>query len=240
MIKTKLLFILFLGMQAFYQTQSQEVLINEQPDYSETLSLWGPNRKNHIQFIMGLNNHLPIGEKPIPIKYFASVGFSEQLQYKKKLSQTFSLLLSGGFEHDRLIFPESANSVFTDKQSHQKENLRLNWMVAQAFLRINFDKHRGNYSGIYCDLGIYSGYLLGSRLVTKDIEMPETKSHAIKKTVYRSINSVNMSKRGMILRLGYNFMAIKYQIQFSEPVFYPDVSFNYPCHQIGIICSIPR
>ena len=221
-------------------SQSQEVLIDEQPTHTNIPENWGPNRANHLQFIVDFGCHLSLSGDIIPIKFIGSYNFAGRLQYKRKLTPVFALLLLSGVEQNRVVFPSSFISPISFKPMHEKEWLRLDWLSSLAFTRINFDKKRGDYLGTYCDIGMFYNYLLASRSVIINTNIHQDTPFNNQKTIMKGLHYINKQRWGLALRLGFNTLTIQYLYQLSKPVFTSYFTLNYPIHELGITIAIPR
>ena len=232
------IFIIFIVMLPLIPGQGQEVLISEKPNYDKQVNKWGPNRLNHLHYILDIGHHLSFGDEFIPSSIIGSYSFASRVQYKRKLSPNFAIVVNTGIEQHRLKFIPNTVSPISGELSHEKEWLLLHWSSSEAFLRINIDGKRGDYLGKYCDLGLFYNQILGSRHVFIDNAFEEAQTFKRSKTIMKGLHYITKQAWGFAVRIAFDTVAVHYQYQLSPSVLSEDITKDYTVHQLGISYSI--
>jgi len=181
---------------------------------------FGPNLKNYTQFGMNIGVLFSNGNNYLPLKQGNASFIDFNFRYKRRLNN----LLSTGFD----IFysgrsyelKQFAGKTFPDTISYFKEYLNASDLGSGIYLRINFNKKRGNYLGEFLDLGVSGAYVFSftqSTIIKQDNK--KIKSSA------RGFDFYEIFHYGIYCRLGSQKQAFIFKYRLS-PLF--KSSFNYP------------
>ena len=139
-------------------TVNAQYILKEDPEHNAYRPLFGPNSKFYISSFIRLGFITGTADRTVYSKGLNSSNLAVGGQFKKKLTNTFSIGAELACNLDNYaISPigSHADSLFLGKsQIHTSESFTLSSLQCNAFIRINFDPHRPIHSlGKYLDLG---------------------------------------------------------------------------------------
>ncbi|MGM0497833.1 MAG: hypothetical protein ACQESJ_07945 [Bacteroidota bacterium] len=198
------------GLFFVFNLSAQDILLEKDTDELYSISDFGPNRKHFMHLYGGMGFYSVSSSE---FKPFNTNEFFAGLRYKRK----YSSLISGGtalyWKHSN--FRYDADPKIIDKETfYDKEKLNVNSIGTELYIRINFDKDRGNYVGDYVDVGGYGEWLFSDAY--KTYEKSESSLFKKKKTVYRQLEDVSKFGYGVLLRMAKNRFVFFINYRFSD------------------------
>ncbi len=100
----------------------------------------------------------------IPNSQYFTIGY----RYKKRLFQYLSLGTDIQYRTNYFSLKQNNNKILPDTVLHKKEKLIFKQIELSGFLRFNFSKRRGNFTGNYLDIGARESWTM--QLTKKTID----------------------------------------------------------------------
>lgn len=184
---------------------AQTVLIERDVRVDTQQSSIGPNRKTHYQLMVGLGNFFGGGHPQLPIRYGNSREFVLAAQYKRKIDSQWSWGFDVSFRN--MVYRIDQNpgkKTIPDTLVYERERFSLPQFAFQPWFRFNFDRRRGDRTGIYTDIapGLHVPFSQRRVLVYKTSE-----TDFLVKVVERKLDYLVPLFATMNLRLGYQRLA---------------------------------
>jgi len=126
------------------------------------------------------------------------------------------------------------NKLFPDSLKHEKQKIIFSDIAVSPFIRINFDKKRGDFLGYYLDLGGYGAYHLSRKLYTKDV----LSTDEISKSYINKYHALEKYNYGLYARLGFNSVIVFAKYRMSELLIENGVN-DLPPLTVGLQWVIP-
>lgn len=180
---------------------AQNVLLQEEPDTTGEVPLFGRNRAVYAHPLIKLGAVIPVYEDGGEIGLLSTTG-SAELRTKAKICSWKSLILDFGYRCDRYsIGKDDALGIPGFGGVHKRERLSLHNISFSLCDRINFGR-RGNILGIYTDVGFYGDLLFrGAHLMVN--EYYDSNSETAERTIQR----VKQTHLPFLSRFNYGFTA---------------------------------
>lgn len=192
---TTLFVLLSLGVFA-----QKTVMFQDTEDlYAE--SNFGANSKHFVHFYGGFSFFLPVNDDG-GIKYWNTHSLVWGARYKLKLTSVFSNGIDLHYKKDNYRFT-SDNAILSDEGDYDKERFVVHGIGPEYYLRINFDKNRGEYIGNFIDLGIYADWLFYDTYKVYDDGCDSFLYSKCKKT-YKNHKRLNDFVYGLTIRMAKN------------------------------------
>ncbi len=198
----------FLFVFLILHAEAQEHLLDYTSRNFDSMGNYGPNLTHFVHLYGQFGFHYD----PQLVFNFPSqtiLGF----RYKLKINN----FLAVGAE----IF--AANTTFTLRQNsdkkipdtilHKSENLNFSSLGGSVFMRINFNKRRGNYLGTYLDIGARSNWNYNVKHTYKD---ENQKSGTIVKTIERKLPYTEKFYHEFFARFCFNKVGVFVTYRISE------------------------
>lgn len=140
-------------------SRSQFTLFSQDVKDFSRKSKFGENCQHYVQpafafgFYFGKNN--PGAE----IYYFSSSYMSVMVRYKYKLNKFLSLGSELEVPFSWFYLKQKSGKILPDTVLNKKEWLKTTELRGNVFIRINFDRKRGNFLGNFADIGLKSGWV---------------------------------------------------------------------------------
>lgn len=219
--------ILFLICQ---YTFSQDVILHEFVTEKKEKPKVGPNCRyfNHFYFSIGVNAATKNNEAGI--KTFSSgcssFGNRSILRINKYMAAGISIELN----NSKFNILQTVTKNVHDSILHKKEIFYLNDIGSCAFLRLNFNRRRGIYTGNFVDIGLYGNLNFRKQRFIED----NTDSGTILKIWYKNISYIENLNYGLQFRLGFNRYVLFGKYRLSD-IFKPEKDFSQlPAFSAGI------
>ena len=199
----------------------QTVLIERDVRVDTQQSRIGPNRKTHFQLMVGLGNFFGGGHPDLPIRYGNSREFFVAFQYKRKLTSQWSTGLDVSFRN--MVYRIDQNpgrKRIPDTLIYERERFSLPQFAVQPWFRYNFDRRRGDRTGIYVDAspGLHVPFSQRRVMVYKTADT----DHLLK-VVKRRLDYLAPVFMTLSLRAGYQRFSVYGQWRVT-PLFKPEAS----------------
>ncbi|MFP3859272.1 MAG: hypothetical protein ACLFUW_00470 [Bacteroidales bacterium] len=207
------------------------VMFQETEDlYKE--SNFGANSKHFVHFYGGISFFLPTngGEG---IKYWNTHSLVCGARYKLKLTNVFSNGIDLHYKKVNYRFTND-NAILPGEGVYDKERFVVHGIGPEYYLRINFDKDRGEYIGNFIDLGIYADWLFHDTYKVYDDDCDSFSYSKCKKT-YTNHSRLNKFAYGITIRMAKNSFVLFLNHRLSN---YFDDDYGYlalPKTNMGII-----
>jgi hypothetical protein len=212
------LLILFSSWSALF---GQTVLIERDVRVDTQQSTIGPNRKMHFQLMVGLGNFFGGGHPNVPIRYGNSREFFIAFQYKRKLTSQWSTGLDVSFRN--MVYRIDQNpgrKRIPDTLVYDRERFSLPQFAVQPWFRFNFDRRRGDRTGIYLDASTGLHVPFSQRRVM--VYTTADADHLLK-VVERKLDYLVPVFMTFALRAGYQRFSVYGQWRLT-PLFKPETS----------------
>lgn len=220
-------------------TLSAQTVIDFHHVESDTSEVeFGPNLKHNFGF--HLETNFPIGSAEndsVSIEYLESYAMNIGLLYKRKLTRIFALGLALQYRLTRFSISQESQKRVPTSMLFKQEFLTFHDVSNQGFLRINFDKNRGNTLGKYLDIGAYASVTFSARhlaIVDEDSGMSPDFNSSEQRIKSRGLDYVDRIVYGLTTRLGLEYFYVTANYRLSDRF---KSSFNFgemPFTQIGI------
>lgn len=148
----------FLCLLLPFSAFSQTILLEEDEAVDTTESNFGVNQKNSIHPFIAAGFTFGEEEEGGEINPLQSYNINLGIRYKRKLSNVFALGADVLFHNSIYNLGQDSTKLLGSMQTHEEEKYSIWTIGAEGFTRINFDPNRGNYMGIFLDLGAGIGY----------------------------------------------------------------------------------
>lgn len=208
-----------------YNTIAQEVILENDVDelYADST---GPNMRSygHLYACWNFCAQQSEGEGG-DIMPGRSFIFKTGYRHKFKLSPVFAVGMGVNYSFNHYLLKDDSTKIFPTAKIYDKERFRLHNLGFEAYVRINFDKRRGNYLGKYMDLGGYFTWIYAANNLVITNEYNDSTHSNITRIKYVSLNYVEPYSYGLTARIGYNKIALTADYRISD-MFKPD--FNFP------------
>jgi hypothetical protein len=219
--------ILIMVLAAVKPAEAQQVLLQQSYDKNELLPHFGPNERHHIQLSLGAQFIAGQAGKGLSFSYGKSFSLPLLIRYKYKLSNVFALGAETGITTKRYsLHPDNGvnfpDSLFSTKaQNRNASRFEFEELPLGVFVRINFDPHRGNTTGVYLDLGAQvSLNLTGSYTVSDKLA-----NGMERESKFTELPFLNIFREEASIRLGSTFLAITGRYNITG---YFKPAYNYP------------
>jgi len=194
-------FIIILLASVFSGAEAQTVLLQKEPERETLLKESGPNYRkfNHL-FIRG--GILASSDKPgARIIYGTSVNLGFGLRKKYKVSPVYSF----GFDielayTDYKLRQSSGKAVPDSSLNNIAQRIDYSVFGIGFFNRFNLDPNRGDFMGVFIDVGIMGELNYSIKTITKN-KLPDG---TIEKVVLRKLPYTNTWNSKLFARLGYS------------------------------------
>lgn len=187
-------------------SNAQTVLLERDVRVDTQQSSIGPNRKHHVQLMLGLGNFFGGGHAAMPIRYGSSREFFIGAQYKRKINASWSF--GGDFSFRNMLYRIDQNAgrkSIPDTVIYDRERFSLPQFALQPWLRYNFDRKRGDRLGLYLDVAPGFHLPVSHRRVVV-FKTSET-DHTVK-VVEKRLDYFNAAFATLSLRAGYQRFAV--------------------------------
>ncbi|MCK5821694.1 MAG: hypothetical protein KAH17_07405 [Bacteroidales bacterium] len=229
--------IFFVANLTVFPVSGQEVLIDEAPETSTDQGSWGPNRNNYIQLTFYRGQYLPIGGVMLETKTIQNLSTGVQLQYKRKINNTFSGIVEAVYNSDQFGLNCDKPSQINGATSYYKEQLIMHSAGINTLFRVNIDKKRGNHLGQYLEVGLFVDYLfISNHIGFSDGSASSGKFKKVKVTE-SGLNYINPLQYGYMIRIGMDKYGLFYKNRFTYWINDPTINGFLPSHQLGIVYS---
>ncbi len=198
--KLMLLFLL-MNLSAFSQTVLLNVdSNNEQPDNE-----YGPNLKKFTHLYLRTAFLVSSDHPGAEIIYGSSVNLSLGIRKKYKISPSYSMGFEIEYEYTDYKMKQVDDKIFPDTIINNiSQRLDYSSFALGFFNRINFDPGRGNYMGVYLDLGITGEFHYSITTISKN-DLPDDTEQ---KVVTGNLQYANHTNAKVVARLGYSHIAL--------------------------------
>ncbi len=219
--KLILFFIVFLTQHIV----AQEVIFQQKNiDHTFDIPRYGPNRAVFCWVrteFPGLN----IASENEDVEPHFLDYWSIDIMSKFKISQIFSYGVSIGYNNQQYLLSDDGKAKF-NTENYLKSKVSLNSLNLGSFIRINYDKNRGNFLGWYTDLGGFVQWDFNRKLKSTD------KSEKI---VSKPSQLENFAA-GVEIHVGRNTFGLFAKYKLLSSIKYPDGADKliYPPLTIGL------
>lgn len=196
------LIILFL---AAYTIQAQEIILDKIVDDTVTIPDIGPNSKKHTHFFISAGSFISKNSEGISLNGFKSVKSEIGIRHKRKINEALSLGINFSYTNIQYNIKSDSLKTFPTITNYDHEKLKLNSLNLEIFNRFNFG-HRGNYMGIFTDIGIVGSWNFKNRYTTIEITDDLLSKNII--TNYTHPSYLHPFTYGWVIRAGANNVVI--------------------------------
>jgi hypothetical protein len=201
-----LIFIVACSLQA----AGQEVLLHQDVDSNNILHRkWGPNEPIYLGSYVYYGFFT--GSTDLQVKKgLNSFSIGAGLFYKRKISRIFSAGLLTGYRYGYFSMKELPGYSLTDslfwhkETTHKKEKIFSGALSLQAFIRVNFDPHRGDIQGKYIEIGGGPDLTLNKGYETLDITPDKMRVH----TRFSNIPYLSTLPEYVYARIAFNSISL--------------------------------
>lgn len=216
--------------------KAQTVLIKQTvpEDFSTIDNNSGPNRRTFSYPYMGLGWHIDQishqNDTLLAPSFFRSYEAKFGTREKLKLNG----LLALGMDLEVSIASHRLNTKDTYLQSVLPGNIvKSRYLLYKTggtgYIQINFKPKRGNQLGSYLDLGLYSNYLFGRRMIEI---LSNSNSKERTKVTQKKLQDFKKVEFGGLLRYGQNTWAVFAKYRYSN-TFSNNTFINLPRLTVG-------
>lgn len=210
--------------------QAQRILVQESPDTSGEIPMYGPNRSIYVHQLVKIGAFVPVYDSGIYLQPWNS-SLSYELRTKAKICSWNALVLDFGYRCDRFIIKEDTAQVIPFLGlDHKRERITTHNVSFSLCDRINFGK-RGNILGIYLDYGFYGDYVFRSSHMTVD-EYYDSNSisgrHVKVKARSTRLAYINQLNYGLTARFGWEWGSFYSMYRMTDLILDPDALTPWP------------
>lgn len=189
---------------------AQRVLVNEEPDTSSDIPMYGKNRSVYTHVLVKLGGFVPLEDDGLFLQPWNS-SVSVEFRTKAKICRWNALVLDIGYRCDRFVIEEDTAQVIPFLGlDHKRERISCHNVTFSLCDRINFGR-RGNILGIYLDYGFYGDYIFRSSHLTVD-EYYDSNSisgrHVKMKARSTRLAYINQLNYGLTARFGWEWGSV--------------------------------
>ena len=222
MMKTLLITIFLASMITF--AGAQTVLLQKEPENETLQKETGPNYRkfNHLYIRGGL---LASSDKPgARIVYGTSVNLGFGMRKKYKINSVYSLGFDFEFQYTDYKLRQRSGKIVPDTLLNNiAERIDYSTFGVGFFNRFNLDPDRGNFMGVFFDVGIMGELNYSIKTISKN-KLPDG---TIEKVVLRKLPFTNTWNSKLFARFGYShgsvFASYRLMDLFDEKFDYPDM-----------------
>lgn len=195
---------------------AQDVVLDESYSPIDPEDIEGPNTKTFTHFYSTLGFFVdPPTDNMVDLKYGTSNQYLLGYRYKVKLSNVFAVFSDLAVSRSKISYDQKSLPTGVSSLGQlEKSFFRFYETQFAPGIRINFDPGRGNFIGLYLDMGAYLAYSFSTTSVMKFTDNTDLYTNA----VYRQNNLAYMNdvNYGAKVRLGYNKYALVVQYRVSD------------------------
>lgn len=189
---------------------AQNVLLEEEPDTTGEVPLFGRNRAVYAHPLIKLGAVIPLYEEGGETGLLSTTA-SAELRTKAKICSWNALVLDFGYRCDRYsIGKDDALGIPGFGGVHKRERLSLHNVSFSLCDRVNFGR-RGNILGIYVDAGFYGDLLFrGAHLIVNEYydSNSETAERTIQRITQTHLPFLSRFNYGLTARCGWEWGSI--------------------------------
>ena len=214
MKKLLLCLLLLFGVKSL---QAQTILLDQKVDTSEYYSSFGPNQRHYVQVFYRMGTAVRTQSDEVATKTPAGLTFGVGSRYKLKITSILAVGLVLDYRSQQVNLSSGGLSPFPDTlfsselRIHQSSRFQYQEIGLGGYVRVNFDRFRGDYIGKFLDIGASPRYVLGNSYVTID----EEPNGVTKRTSYSNLPYVQPLNVQAFARLGINFIALEAHYRFT-------------------------
>jgi hypothetical protein len=209
---------------------AQRILVEESPDTSTEVPMYGPNRTVYFHQLVKLGVFAPPYDEGLVLNPWCT-SVSYELRTKAKICSWNSLILDFGYRCDRFsIATKSAQAIPFFGYDIKRERISLHNLSFDLCDRINFGR-RGNILGIYLDYGFYGDYLFrSSNLRVEEYYDSNSPSghHVISKSKETRLDYINQLNYGLTARMGWEWGSFYGMYRITDLINDPDPFTHWP------------
>jgi len=236
---------LFFGMLLLCCTAigafAQQPVIFEDVNADTLLGEDGPNSKNFWHGYTSYNlAALPTEGEGGDVVIGPSGLYVIGVRYKRKLTNWLAMGASLNVSSvNYRLKQDSLTKILPNNIIHKKENIHLNSLNLEPYIRINFGK-RGNTLGTFIDVGGYGEWVYGSRHSTRDKhEVANSSGASITESDHKGLVWLEPFNYGASLRIGWKQFSLYGRYRFSNMIksnsVYPELPRLFVGFELALI-----
>lgn len=193
--------------------KAQTVVLQE--NLTDTVATnFGSNKRHHFHAVFGYDFFAGKENTDAPVRFGRSGGFNYGFRYKYKLGSVYSLGFDIIYQGLNYRFRQSKEKIFPDTLLHKSQSLSFSSFKMGIYNRINFDRHRGNITGKFLDVGF--GYLWNFS-VHYNVTDDQPDGSELDRD-YSKLNYIQKFLPVIFTRLGYNRIIFTAQYLLENPL----------------------
>lgn len=211
-LMTKIFWVGFLSLTicSINTVLGQSVMMEQDVNADTITPKFGKNRKNFIGSFIGGGMMFgeATGDTNMMMKAVGSTSFNYGIYYKYKVSNLYSVLLSGIYRTSSFSFETNGNEKYN--------RLVMNELLAEFANRFNIGK-RGDFVGNYFEIGISGDYSISNynKIKEKGNDTDIYKTQVIKRVNLNYMEKFNYSAHA---RIGLNRFCVTADYRLSDLV----------------------
>jgi hypothetical protein len=213
MKRSKRIILFFVLIFSVHSAYSQQVLLQEDVKLDSVRPTHGQNLKNFAQFYAGPLIMIPQLDQNAKNGFLYSMGFQFGYRYKRRLNNTFALGYDFLYTRCDYGIAQDTPKVFNNDEKFIEENLTLNCLGTDAYLRLNFGR-RGNIIGKYIDFTGFANWNFSKVYYSKE----KLADGRVQKRWYPNQKFVEPLQYGAGIRIGVNRYALSCQYRLSDVI----------------------
>lgn len=224
----KILLVLCIVLPAAVSAQRR--LVEEMPDTSGEIPLYGKNRAIYLHQVVKLGAFMPVYDEGMFLNPFCT-AMSYEFRTKAKICSWNALVLDIGYRCDRFsIDPDTSHIIPFYKANHKRARVSCHNLTFSLCDRINFGR-RGNILGIYLDYGFYGDYVFRSSHLIVD-EYYDSNAigprHVVNKSRMTKLAYINQLNYGLTARFGWEWGSFYGMYRMTDLILDPDAFTSWP------------
>lgn len=219
------------------QLNAQVILLHDDVKADSVEDNYGPNYKHYMQLFCAYGGLFGRPAAPgAAIKQPNSFFLDGGLRYKRKINNTYSLILDAAYHLQDFSLKQDKVKTVPDNAIHDKEKLAFNNMGLSFYNRFNFGR-RGNVIGSYIDVGVNGDFMFRATHVTRDKNKAPGSQEVETVIKQKGLTFVQNYGYSLVVRFGHNAFSLlaRYRLSglFKTTTAYPEL----PRFMLGIELS---
>lgn len=210
--------------------QAQRILVEEAPDTSGEIPMFGPNRSVYVHQLVKIGMFAPVYDDGMYLNPWCT-SFSYEIRTKAKICRWNALVLDIGYRCDRFSIKENVeHTIPFFGEDCKRSRLSIHNFSFALCDRINFGK-RGNILGIYFDYGFYGDLVMRASHLTV-FEYYDSNStggdHVVTKVRANKLPYINQLNYGFTARFGWEWGSFYGSYRMTDLILDPDAFTSWP------------
>jgi len=213
-------------------TFSQEYVLQEKTTDFSDIGKEGPNLFKYTFWYFNSTYSFGDNKKGAELSPLALHNSNFGTRLKLKLNKYLAFGLGLNFHSSTFPIKQNSDKIVPDTMIYKKQIIELRSPGAEAFIRINFNKRRGNMIGTFLDFGVLGEHNTFSTI--SNTYYKDAQKHIEK---IRKISFIEPFTGFAVVRFGHNFFSVTASYRLTA-LFKPSYNFpELPVYSVGLELS---